>query len=665
MLENYKKEQNILLNQYDKLVKMENLFPIKYGSEKPITIDDIKEKQLQLKNQHFFVSFTGQIKAGKSTLINALIFKDNILPADDTPHTAKITILKYAKTPKIEVTFYNKLEWNEIRKNEYFEQYILPEVENAMQKGIFPNEIIQENAYIQNDSIENLKEYVAKEGKYTPFVNLVTVYYPSEILKDITIVDTPGTNDPNPIRDKVAKEWIKKTDANVYIIYAGQAFSDEDMEFLDKYLVTIPKNQKLTVINKIDSVDNVDNLKSWLKELSKGILKNKEIYLKDEDIILVSALGALIDELLNEGKELDEELEYYANILDEKGFLEPNKHNLSHLKQAIENKLIENKGANILSSHRTYIKSLFEIKLKNLNDFIEEEKSHIIDLLQDKEEITKNIEVLNSLIDKFDTEMEQIDNFLKIKKRDQENELYAELSEYFNEINQQINMEIEAIQIPSTFSFNKKNTMINSMNELIWKIKNLFELNSRTLNNLIQETEDVIINDYINKINNLRQQMIELNKNAVNLGILNNKILLGNAKELIEISKNSVNETINYNLFEKIYSDNNARIINTSSNFENMKKQLKHKTNSELEEIKKTIENQLTSKIDKIIQNKQQDLNKKIRPFLEEKRIKLKQLQEDYSQKDTLLEEVNNKIKTYEENINIINKLKKELINGN
>ena len=69
---------------------------------------------------------------------------------------------------------------------------------------------------IELDSIEDvgsrLGEYVGSTGKYTAVTNNVEIGFPFETLKDITVVDTPGFDDPVPSRDAQARNALKKCD---------------------------------------------------------------------------------------------------------------------------------------------------------------------------------------------------------------------------------------------------------------------------------------------------------------------------------------------------------------------------------------------------------------------------------------------------------------------
>ncbi|WQU99150.1 dynamin-like GTPase family protein [Helicobacter pylori] len=80
-------------------------------------------KELQNTNRDLKVGIIGRVKAGKSSLLNALIFEGvEVLPKAATPMTASLTILKYAKTLSAEVEFYSPKDILEL-KNEH-ERYV-------------------------------------------------------------------------------------------------------------------------------------------------------------------------------------------------------------------------------------------------------------------------------------------------------------------------------------------------------------------------------------------------------------------------------------------------------------------------------------------------------------------------------------------------------------
>ncbi|MDU9769207.1 dynamin family protein [Helicobacter pylori] len=80
-------------------------------------------KELQDTNRDLKVGIIGHVKAGKSSLLNALIFEGvEVLSKAATPMTASLTILKYANTLSAEVEFYSPKDIEEL-KNEH-ERYV-------------------------------------------------------------------------------------------------------------------------------------------------------------------------------------------------------------------------------------------------------------------------------------------------------------------------------------------------------------------------------------------------------------------------------------------------------------------------------------------------------------------------------------------------------------
>ncbi len=80
-------------------------------------------KELQNTNRDLKVGIIGRVKAGKSSLLNALIFEGvEVLPKAATPMTASLTVLKYADTLSAEVEFYSPKDILEL-ENEH-ERYV-------------------------------------------------------------------------------------------------------------------------------------------------------------------------------------------------------------------------------------------------------------------------------------------------------------------------------------------------------------------------------------------------------------------------------------------------------------------------------------------------------------------------------------------------------------
>jgi len=644
MLKAYKDKKNKLLNQYDEILKLPNIL------SEDIRIEDIKEKKQQLEEEHFFVSFTGQIKSGKSTLINALIFGEEVIPADDIPHTAKITIIKYGEKPYLEATFYNKEEWKILQSNqEFYKEFLEADIEESIGNGVFLEELINTKAKSQKEeNLENLKEYVARGGKYTPFVNFVTLYYPNEILKEVTIVDTPGTNDPNKLRDKVAKEWIYKTNANIYITYANQAMDSVDIDFIDNFLLSIPKEQKLTVINKIDSVNDTDGLEEYISELLEDeSLRRREIVSDRESLVLVSGLGALIDKMLITELPLNENLNYYAEQLDEKGFLEPENHKLPTLEKMIEQKLIENKGKNIIESHSQFLDLIFEKRIIELKKRLEVETSRVSDLFKSNEELKEKRKALDEIIIFIVEKQKSIRNNF-------DNLVQSKLEDFYSLSIKQNKVSIENIEK----ELNKINNISIYKKDVLWIVKNSIDSNFDTLKKEIKSITDDLTDKIEKDIDALKYKIVKKDENvSINFTSESFSIytleLVSTMKELAEtdFKKNKIKKLVKENskFFQlkktNIRDINEAIMSETKSFFDKTSSNTKEKFEAMLKQhIQENILEKTLEELSKIMNSKKEEIESSLKHEEDKKDLIKKVTEEKIS-----LEKELKSIKKYQE----------------
>jgi len=422
MIKEFKERKSEIFQAYDKLAQE--------GIAKK---EEVEKWKNELDREEFTVSFCGQIKAGKSTLLNALIFRKPVLPSKITPHTAKLTLIKYGEKPRFKVNFYSQKEWEELQKVEkdgekYFDKHLKEEVNKRIVKGIYPDSVLGTTKEFKD--LRELNNFVGADGDYTPFVKEITIYYPNPILKELTIVDTPGTNDPNPLRSEETKKWIKNSNAVVYVVYAGQAFSEPDIEFINEYLLTVPSELMVFAVNKIDTVTSIEEVKAWVESVKDDErLKIRGIMQDKESVAFVSALAGLIERMLKDCEEagiepdecIPEELHEHAQELYEKDFLDEEKHRIPELERIIEKKLIKTKGRHLLCTHKQRIIGLIDRKsleveknlkarseqLKALGQSREEIEKKIEELEQDRKKLKKSIKILN------DKTLENINRFIK------------------------------------------------------------------------------------------------------------------------------------------------------------------------------------------------------------------------------------------------------------
>lgn len=285
-------------------------------------------------NRTLKIGIVGGVKAGKSSFLNALLFRGrDILPKAATPMTAALTKISYSETPYAKIIFYEDKDWNAILQNaatfdarletaianekkrraeskksmytrklqnnmaavqeDSLDQYTIERLkknideefrackeltEMANKRGVAVNTLLGSDKEIPlSDNLEaDLKEYVGAEGKYTPFVKYIELGMNEPMLKDLEIIDTPGLNDPIVSRSIVTKRFLKNCDAAFLMSFCGQFMSAQDVTFLLKALPQEGIGHVVLIGSKFDSV---------LQEKSYA------------NMPLLQAMGQLIDKL--------------------------------------------------------------------------------------------------------------------------------------------------------------------------------------------------------------------------------------------------------------------------------------------------------------------------------------------------------------------------------
>lgn len=224
-----------------------------------ISYDEIIEK---LEKDTLTIGVIGQMKCGKSTFLNSFVFEEDILPAATTPMTAALSVITYGEKERIVAEFYTNDEWAEQKQQA---SRSLDEVVDSLDESKVKaaKELVSKSTKLgssldnllgktQEDSFGNLIDYVGADGKYVSITKSVTIYYPKEYLKGVEIVDTPGFNDPIVSREERTKEFLKKADVVLMMLYAGRPFDATDRDIIFKNVRQCGIGKVLVGINKYD-----------------------------------------------------------------------------------------------------------------------------------------------------------------------------------------------------------------------------------------------------------------------------------------------------------------------------------------------------------------------------------------------------------------------------
>lgn len=235
------------------------------------------------------IGIIGRVKAGKSSLLNAVFFDgENVLPKAATPMTASLTQLTWGEEYSATVEYFTADDIRKIEEdNRKYESLFRQAVENLREKaakkivdtvkrlgkaasgdeerlrrkaarsideslaashdqfermrrsprfqefaaGKSPDII---NAADRTRLMEELGTYVGADGSLMPFTRSVELRLPQESLKDIAVVDTPGLNDPVVSRSERTNAYLNQCDVVFIVSPAGQFVSLEDTGLMDR-----------------------------------------------------------------------------------------------------------------------------------------------------------------------------------------------------------------------------------------------------------------------------------------------------------------------------------------------------------------------------------------------------------------------------------------------
>lgn len=235
------------------------------GLKKLINNFQIKTEDFYRENRKLNIGVVGQVKAGKSSFLNTLLFNGlEILPKASTPKTATLTKMEYSDENIIQIEYYSPEEWEVLEENALIdledEIYTSAReiVEMVRRNGVDPHtylekgfESIKFDTY--EDLIRSLNDYVGEDGRFTPIAKSVTLYLNKEELKELSIVDTPGLNDPIASRTIRTKEFMEVCDVVFFLSQSGSFLDKSDWILLSSQLPQKGVKKLVLIASKYDS----------------------------------------------------------------------------------------------------------------------------------------------------------------------------------------------------------------------------------------------------------------------------------------------------------------------------------------------------------------------------------------------------------------------------
>ncbi|MDP8972956.1 MAG: dynamin family protein [Actinomycetota bacterium] len=207
----------------------------------------------------FLLVIVGEFNSGKSAFINALLGEDELSREGVTPTTDRITVLRYGEQP----------------------------AERERREGVLEKE------------------------------------HPNDFLREVAIVDTPGTNAIIRHHEELSRGFVPRSDLVLFVTSSDRPFTESEREYLE--LIRDWGKKIVLVVNKVDLLredEDRDKVRLFVEEGVNSMLGLKP------PIFFVSAYLARKAKLAGPGVESDalmgasgfEELERYVrDLLDEEG----------------------------------------------------------------------------------------------------------------------------------------------------------------------------------------------------------------------------------------------------------------------------------------------------------------------------------------------------------
>jgi len=256
--------------------------------KKNYRIDNFYCEELDKKfdSQTLIIGVVGKMKAGKSSLVNSVIFGDAILPSGVAPTTVTLTEIAYSDEEKAVVELLSRQDVEDLRTQ-------------ASYNGNDPIQCLKAKAASQTlDSfasdyesyldmpeqtirIDELDEYINAKGKYSGLAKSVKIFRNNENLKGITIIDTPGFNDPIVSRVETTKKALNRCHVLLFV-HNKDGYDESDLSLLVEQIEYAGISEIVDILNKIDMLDVP--IDEWPDELDYFIQKRGEIKMPNNNI---------------------------------------------------------------------------------------------------------------------------------------------------------------------------------------------------------------------------------------------------------------------------------------------------------------------------------------------------------------------------------------------
>jgi signal recognition particle receptor subunit beta len=237
------------------------------------------------------ITMIGQVKAGKTSLVNAMIGRPDLLPADVNPWTSVVTSLHLntplgPDAPTATFQFFTKGEWDHLIENggrigelaaragadeelEKVRTQIIAMRDKTKKRLGRKFELLlgQKHSYAElNDDL--IQRYVCmgddfddldqadEQGRFADITKSADLFLNTNALPiPLCIRDTPGVNDTFMMREQITINALRDSRICVVVLSAHQALSSMDMGLI-RLISNVKAREVVIFVNRIDELSN-------------------------------------------------------------------------------------------------------------------------------------------------------------------------------------------------------------------------------------------------------------------------------------------------------------------------------------------------------------------------------------------------------------------------
>jgi len=250
----------------------------------------VTDAMAMLEQQVCRIAVIGQIKAGKSSFINALVQQPELLPTDVNPSTTAVTNLHFRACRDGEdpaaFEFFTASEWDTLAegggKLRELTERLVPGFETdllrrhvmalrsraAARLGPEFQRLLGQSHRFAKLSPDVLRQYVCQGhmavmvadqpiGRFSDITKSADLVLPEGPFDyPVTVIDTPGTNDPFLVRDEITRRCLEAADITIVVLTARQALATSDVALL-RILRGLQKERIIVFLNRIDELSDI------------------------------------------------------------------------------------------------------------------------------------------------------------------------------------------------------------------------------------------------------------------------------------------------------------------------------------------------------------------------------------------------------------------------